>query len=75
MLLMMALRDVSGWNWDPPGGGGPDGRLEARPVVVAGYGSGSARIAGGLAGGERVVVLGAHRLQAGAPVMALAAEG
>jgi RND family efflux transporter MFP subunit len=54
---------------------GPDGRLEARPVVVAGYGSGSARIAGGLAGGERVVVLGAHRLQAGAPVKALAAEG
>jgi RND family efflux transporter MFP subunit len=54
---------------------GADGRLEARPVVVAGYGSGSARIASGLAGGERVVVLGAHRLEAGAPVRALAAEG
>ena len=54
---------------------GADDRLEARPVVVAGYAAGQARIASGLAGGERVVVLGAHRLQAGAPVRALAAEG
>jgi hypothetical protein len=44
-------------------------------VVVATYAAGSARIASGLADGERVVVLGAHRLQAGAPVRALAAEG
>jgi len=54
---------------------GSDDRLEARAVVVAGYAAGRARIASGLAGGERVVVLGAHRLQAGAPVRALAAEG
>jgi RND family efflux transporter MFP subunit len=54
---------------------GADERLEARSVVVAGYGAGSARIATGLAGGERVVVLGAHRLEAGAPVRAMAAEG
>ena len=54
---------------------GADDRLEARPVVVDGYGAGSARIASGLAGGERVVVLGAHRLQAGAPVRATAVEG
>jgi membrane fusion protein, multidrug efflux system len=54
---------------------GADDRLEARPVVVDGYTAGSARIAAGLAGGERVVVLGAHRLQAGEPVRAMAAEG
>ncbi len=54
---------------------GADDRLQARPVVVAGYAAGSARIASGLAGGERVVVLGAHRLQAGTPVRPLAAEG
>jgi membrane fusion protein, multidrug efflux system len=54
---------------------GADDRLEARPVAVAGYTAGQARIASGLTGGERVVVLGAHRLQAGAPVRALAAEG
>ena len=49
--------------------------LEARPVVLDGYAAGQARIASGLADGERVVVLGAHRLQAGSPVRALAAEG
>lgn len=54
---------------------GADDRLEPRPVVVAGYAAGSARIASGLAGGERVVVLGAHRLQAGAPVRTLAVGG
>lgn len=52
-----------------------NGRLEARPVVVAGYGAGEAQIASGLASGERVVVLGAQRLQPGAPVRALAVEG
>jgi RND family efflux transporter MFP subunit len=52
---------------------GADDRLEARPVVVESYAAGSVRITSGLAGGERVVVLGAHRLQAGAPVRALAA--
>jgi hypothetical protein len=54
---------------------GVDERLEARPVVVDGYLAGSARIKAGLGGGERVVVLGAHRLQAGEPVRAVAAEG
>jgi multidrug efflux pump subunit AcrA (membrane-fusion protein) len=54
---------------------GEDDTLEARPVVVAGYSAGSARIAAGLAGSERVVVLGAHRLQAGTPVRTLPAEG
>ena len=54
---------------------GSDDRLEARPVVVTAYAAGQARIASGLAGGERVVVLGAHRLHAGTPVRALAAEG
>ncbi len=50
-------------------------KLEARPVLVSGYAAGSAEIASGLANGERVVVLGAHRLHAGVPVRALAAEG
>jgi RND family efflux transporter MFP subunit len=54
---------------------GAGDRIEVRPVAVAGYGSGSAKIAGGLTDGERVVVMGAHRLQAGAPVHALEAEG
>ena len=44
---------------------GADGRLEARPVTVADYAAGTARIAGGLADGDRVVVLGAHKLEAG----------
>ena len=54
---------------------GAGDRIEIRPVAVAGYGSGSAKIAGGLVDGERVVVMGAHRLQAGALVHALEAEG
>ncbi|HET9068696.1 MAG TPA: efflux RND transporter periplasmic adaptor subunit [Amaricoccus sp.] len=54
---------------------GSDDRLEPRRVVVAGYEAGAARIADGLAGGERVVVLGAHRLQAGTPVRPMPAEG
>ena len=54
---------------------GADGRLEARPVTVADYAAGSARIAAGLADGDRVVVLGAHKLEAGEPVRAVEAEG
>jgi RND family efflux transporter MFP subunit len=54
---------------------GEDDTLEARPVAVTGYSAGSARFASGLARGERVVVLGAHRLQAGTPVRTLPAEG
>ena len=49
-------------------------QLEARPVQVAGYDSGVARIAGGLADGERVVVLGAHKLEAGEPVVPVESE-
>jgi RND family efflux transporter MFP subunit len=54
---------------------GIDGRLEARPVRVGGVDGASARIVAGLADGDRVVVLGAHKLQAGEPVRAVAAEG
>jgi RND family efflux transporter MFP subunit len=54
---------------------GADGRLEARPVRVGGVDGASARIVAGLADGDRVVVLGAHKLQAGEPVRAVAAEG
>jgi RND family efflux transporter MFP subunit len=54
---------------------GPDGRLAARPVMVAGFEVGSARIAAGLADGDRVVVLGAHKLEAGERVTPVAAEG
>lgn len=54
---------------------GADGRLAPRPVVVDAYSAGAARIARGLSTGERVVVLGAQRLQPGLPVRALAAEG
>jgi RND family efflux transporter MFP subunit len=59
-------------------GGGPavwvvgdDGRLASRPVTVAAFGGEAARIAAGLAEGDRVVVLGAHKLEAGAPVRAV----
>jgi RND family efflux transporter MFP subunit len=54
---------------------GADGRLAARPVTVAGYEAGSARIADGLAEGDRVVVLGAHKLEAGEAVRPVEAEG
>ena len=52
-----------------------DSRLEARPVRIAGYDGDAARIVAGLADGERVVVLGANKLEAGEPVRAVAAEG
>jgi RND family efflux transporter MFP subunit len=54
---------------------GADGRLAARAVAVADYDGGSARIAGGLEDGDRVVILGAHKLQAGEAVRAVEAEG
>jgi RND family efflux transporter MFP subunit len=54
---------------------GRDGRLEARPVRIGGYDGAAARIVAGLADGDRVVVLGAHKLEAGEPVRAIAAEG
>jgi len=54
---------------------GRDGALEARKVAVAGYEAGTARITGGLAEGERVVILGANKLKQGEPVRAIAAEG
>jgi hypothetical protein len=53
---------------------GNDGRIAARPVVVAGYQGATARIAGGLADGERVVTLGASRLNAGEEVRAVDGE-
>ena len=54
---------------------GRDQRLEARPVRIAGYDGDAARIVAGLADGDRVVVLGANKLEAGEPVRAVAAEG
>jgi RND family efflux transporter MFP subunit len=54
---------------------GADGRLAARPVTVDDYEGASARIAAGLAEGDRVVVLGAHKLEAGQPVRPVEAEG
>ena len=54
---------------------GADGRLAARPVTVGGFGGGTARIEAGLAEGERVVVLGAHKLEAGERVRPVEAEG
>jgi RND family efflux transporter MFP subunit len=54
---------------------GRDGRLQARPVRIGSYDGAAARIVDGLANGDRVVVLGAHKLQAGEPVRAVAAEG
>lgn len=54
---------------------GADGRLEARPVQIAGYEAKTARIVGGIVDGDRIVVLGAHKLEAGEPVRAVAAEG
>jgi RND family efflux transporter MFP subunit len=54
---------------------GAGGRLERRPVVVAGYDGDAARIVAGLADGDRVVVLGAHKLQEDEPVRPVDAEG
>jgi RND family efflux transporter MFP subunit len=54
---------------------GQDGRLEARHVTVAGYAAGAARIIEGLADGERVVTLGAHKLEPGEAVRPVEAEG
>lgn len=54
---------------------GSDGRLEARPVHIDGYEGAGARVVDGIADGDRVVVLGAHKLEAGEPVRAVAAEG
>jgi multidrug efflux pump subunit AcrA (membrane-fusion protein) len=42
-----------------------DNKLTLRPVRVASYGDGGARITGGLAPGERIVTAGANRLHAG----------
>ena len=44
-------------------------------MTVADYDGGAARIVAGLADGDRVVVLGAHKLEAGEPVRAVEAEG
>ena len=54
---------------------GAEGRLEARRVTVADYEAGSVRITGGLADGDRVVILGANKLDEGDPVRAVQAEG
>ena len=49
--------------------------MAARPVTVQDYEGASARIAAGLVEGDRVVVLGAHKLEAGQPVRPVEAEG
>jgi RND family efflux transporter MFP subunit len=54
---------------------GPDERLEARHVTVAGYADDTARIVEGLADGERVVALGAHKLEPGEVVRPVESEG
>ena len=42
-----------------------EGRIENRPVTVAGFGFETARIASGISEGERVVVIGGHKLTPG----------
>ena len=42
-----------------------EGRIEHRPVTVAGLGFETARIASGISEGERVVVIGGHKLTPG----------
>jgi membrane fusion protein, multidrug efflux system len=54
---------------------GADGRLAGRPVTISDFEGGSARISAGLAEGDRVVVLGAHKLGAGEPVRPVEAGG
>lgn len=44
-------------------------KLTLRPVRVASYGDGGARISGGLVPGERIVAAGASRMQAGEVVL------
>ena len=47
---------------------GKDNKLSLRPVRVSSYGDGGARIAEGLAPGERIVTAGVNRLHAGEKV-------
>ena len=47
-----------------------DGTVSSHPVTIAGYGAGTVRISAGLADGQRIVVLGAHKLTAGEQVRA-----
>lgn len=47
---------------------GADDTVTLRPVVVAAYGDAGAAIATGLAGGERIVAAGVHKLAAGQKV-------
>jgi hypothetical protein len=43
-------------------------RLELRPVTVTAFGPESVTVSAGLAGGERVVTAGVHKLDAGQAV-------
>lgn len=51
------------------------GRLETRPVSVAGIGAKTVRIGSGLRDGERIVVIGTHKLSAGETVRPIQQEG
>lgn len=53
---------------------GADGSLTAQPVAVAAYGAEDVAIRSGIAAGDRVVVLGVHKLDAGQRVR-IAANG
>jgi multidrug efflux pump subunit AcrA (membrane-fusion protein) len=50
---------------------GPDGKLAAKPVTVAVYEAKDVIVSGGLAEGDRVVLLGAQKLDAGLTVRAV----
>jgi len=50
----------------------PDGTVSARSVTVSAFGAGTAQVSGGLTDGERIVVLGAHKLTAGEQVRPVA---
>jgi RND family efflux transporter MFP subunit len=50
---------------------GPDGRLAAKPVSIAAYEAKDVLVSSGLAEGDRVVLLGAQKLDAGLSVRAV----
>lgn len=52
-----------------------EGRTERRPVAIVGIGTDTARIASGLSDGERIVVIGVHKIRAGETVRAIQKEG
>lgn len=54
---------------------GADGRLERRSVAIASIGAETVQIASGIRDGERIVVIGTHKLSAGETVRTIQYEG